>query len=272
MLGLEPGERALIVTCDDLGLCHAANMGIFRALREGIATSASLMVPAPWARDAAARHRGEDVGVHLTLNAEYDTLRWGPITVSPSLLDGDGGFPRQLDDLWDHADVEEVARECRTQIERAILWGFDVTHLSSHLGALTMRPEFFDVYLELAEEFRLPVRLPPTDQERLIGFPARKVAAERGVLSADHVVRLRRRLGAEGLERLVMDLQPGVTEMVVHPAVDTPELRSFCPDWATRVEQWSVLVESGDLEVMLSRAGVRLLGFRELRDALRRET
>ena len=35
------------------------------------------------------------------------------------------------------------------QIERAIYWGFDVSHLSAHMGALELRPEFFDVILEL---------------------------------------------------------------------------------------------------------------------------
>ena len=68
--------------------------------------------------------------MHLTLNAEHDRYRWGPITHAPSLLDGDGGFPRTIDDLWEHADLDEVRRECRAQIERAILWGFDVTHLA----------------------------------------------------------------------------------------------------------------------------------------------
>ena len=47
----------------------------------------------PVGADAAAQYRGEDVGVHLTLNSEWETYRWGPITQSSSLLDGDGGFP-----------------------------------------------------------------------------------------------------------------------------------------------------------------------------------
>ena len=84
------------------------------------------MVPCPWARDAAAMYRGEDVGVHLTLNSEWSNYRWGPITHSPSLLDGDGGFPRTVEDVWDHADLDEVRKECRAQVERAIYWGFDV--------------------------------------------------------------------------------------------------------------------------------------------------
>ncbi len=41
------------------------------------------MVPCPWARGAAAGYRGDDVGVHLTVNAEFDLYRWGPITHAP---------------------------------------------------------------------------------------------------------------------------------------------------------------------------------------------
>jgi len=74
--------------------------------------------------------------VHLTLKSEWETYRWGPITHSPSLLDGDGGFPRTVEDTWDHGDLEEVRKECRAQVERAILWGFDVSHLDSHMGTL----------------------------------------------------------------------------------------------------------------------------------------
>ena len=68
-------------------------------------------------------------------------------------------------DLWEHADIDEVRKECRAQIERAIYWGFDVSHISARLGALELRPEFFDVALELAVDFRLPLRLAGTDQQ-----------------------------------------------------------------------------------------------------------
>src|ERR1700728_1588665 len=192
-----------------------------------------LVVPGPWAREAAARYRGEDVGVHLTLNAEYDLFRWGPITHCPSLLDGDGGFPRTVEDLWDHADTDEVRRECRAQIERAVYWGFDVSHLSCHLAALESRPEFFDVALELAAEFALPLRLPDASAERQLGFPLRSLAAEEGVISPDHLVRAHRNRSLRGaLDQLLTDLQPGVTEVVLRPAQDTPELRAVVPDWA----------------------------------------
>src|SRR5581483_9079796 len=51
-------DRLVIINADELGLTRASNVGVYDALRHGAATSASLMVPAPWARDAAAGYRG----------------------------------------------------------------------------------------------------------------------------------------------------------------------------------------------------------------------
>jgi hypothetical protein len=268
-LHYDPEAMVLIVACDDLGLSHATNVGVYEALRSGMASTAGLMVPCPWAREAAARYRGEDVGVHLTLNAEYDLYRWGPITQAPSLLDGDGGFPRTVDDLWDHADLDEVRRECRAQIERAILWGFDVSHLSSHLAALEYRPEFFDVALELAAEFQLPLRLSAATAERQIGFPFRQRAAEEGVCAPDHLVRTRRRGARAVLDRLLVEVQPGVTEVVLRPAIDTAELRALAPDWASQVDDHDLVTTGQSLRVLADRAGVTVIGYRQLRELQR---
>jgi len=270
-LGFAADDSVLIVNCDDLGLSHAANVGTYDALRSGLATSASLMVPCPWAREAASRYRGEDVGVHLTLNAEHERYRWGPITQAPSLLDGDGGFPRTVTDLWDHADLDEVRRELRAQVERAILWGFDVSHLDSHMGALQLRPEFFDVYLDLALEFRLPIRLSGASTARAIGFPFRQLAAEEGVLFPDHFVHVGGVGSRRVIGRTVLDLRPGVTEVYVHPAVDTPEQRAFDDDWAARVDDHHLMVFDADLPGVLRRAEVHLIGYRRLRDLQRKD-
>jgi hypothetical protein len=269
-LGHDPDAKLLIVTCDDLGISYAANSAVYDALRNGIATSAGLVVPGPWAREAAARYRGEDVGAHLTLNAEYDLYRWGPVTHAPSLLDGDGGFPRTLVDLWDHADLDEVHKECRAQIERAIYWGFDVTHLSTHLAALELRPEFFDVALELAVDFGLPLRLAGAEQEHWTGFPFRQLAAEAGVLAPDRLLRSARGQSARSaLDSIMADPSPGVTEVVLRPALDSEELRAVMPDWAARVEDHSVGAAQHYLEALASRAGLALTSYRALRELQR---
>lgn len=269
-LGHSSDTRLVILNCDDLGECHAANEGIYDALRNGLATSASLMVPAPWAREAAARYRGDDIGVHLTLSADYELYRWGPITQAPSLLGGDGGFPTTVGDVWEHGDLDEVRRECRAQIERAIVWGFDVTHLDSHIGAMQLRPEFFDIYLDMAIEFRLPVRMVNTEHEGRVGFPFHQLAAEEDVLCPDNFIYVRS-LDRQNLPETLADLPPGVTELHLRPAADTPELRTLDTNWQSRVDDLELLSCSNSLIAMLKAAGIGLIGFRELRELQRGE-
>ena len=269
-LGHRPDAKLVIISCDDLGSSHAANVGVFRAMRDGVATAASLMVPAPWACHAAGGvEPDDDIGVHLTLNAEHGCYRWGPITHAPSLQSGEGGFPRTLEDLWDHADADEVLRELRAQVQRAIVWGVDVTHLAPHLSAITLRPEFFDVYLELAVEFRLPIRIPSTISAEQAGFPFRKLAAEEGVVFPDHFDHDWRAGSAQRVFDAVARLEPGVTEIHVQPTIDTPEVRAFAGDaaagWIADLE----LVTSDELRDRLEAAGAQLIGFRTLRDAMR---
>lgn len=262
--------KLLILNCAELGFCHAATEGVYGALRRGVGTSASLMVPAPWARHAASWYRGEDIGVRLTLNAEHDLYRWGPITQAPSLLDGDGGFPRTVTDVWDHADIDEVRRECRAQVERAVLWGFDVSHLDTHLDMLLLRPEFFDVYLELALDFSLPLRLLGAEAEHAVGFPFRTLAAEEGAIFADRFVTLPAVGASSALFHLLQTLEPGLTEVTLRPAVDTAELRAITEDWESRVADHVLLVDDRGLDRVISDAGVTLIGYRPLQAAMRR--
>ncbi len=269
-LGYDAGSKLVIINADDLGSCHSANVGVYECLATGTVTSATIMVPAPWAREASSRYRGEDVGVHLTLNAEYPLYRWGPITHAPSLLGGDGGFPRTMEDVWDHADLDEVRRECRAQVERAILWGFDVSHLDAHMGTLQIRPEFFDVYLDMAVEFGLPLRMVSAAMERYVGFPARAVAAEAGAVFSDHF-RLVPGVGSRGIfEKDIASLRPGVTEFYLHPAVDSAELRSLATDdWEARVDDHRMICAEDGVRRALDEAEATLIGYRPLRELAR---
>ena len=203
------------------------------------------------------------------------------------MLDGDGGFPRTAADLWDHADLDEVRRECRAQLERAIYWGFDVSHLDAHLDAVQLKPEFFDVFLDLADEFRLPLRLPDAGAQRLAGFPFRELAADRGVLSPDRVILGAGPTGAgpsaggaapaddEGagehakLVEMLADLEPGVTEISFRPALDTVELRAAAPDWKRRTADRELLEGDAAVAQAAEVADVELLGYRALRELMR---
>ena len=286
-LGLNPDTRAVILSCTNHGEHHAATSAVAQLQDAHPAVSAGLKVPCPWARHAAALHRGGDVGVRLTLNAEHDIYRWGPITLSPSLLDGNGGFPVTLEDLWDHADLDEVRRECRAQIERAIFWGFDVTHLSSHFDALLLRPEFFDVALDLAIEFNLPLELPDEAVLSRAGFRLRELAADEHIVSAGRVMELdqefavqRHNSGRTDTEATTAaflaflgDLRPGVTVLRISPAADTPEHRALTTSTAG-ISMFETMMAalpslSGSGFAALGK-DVRMITYRDLRNVQRR--
>ena len=269
-LGYEASQKLVIISCDDLGSCHAANIGVYEAIRNGIASCASVMVPAPWARHAAEMYDGEDIGVHITLNAEHALYRWGPITHAPSLLSGDGGFPRNVDDLWEHADPAEVLRECRAQIERATIWGFDVSHLAPHLSVITLRPEFFDIYLELAVEFQLPIRLPSTLTAEQAGFPFRRLAAEEGIVFPDHFDHDWRAGSRERVYNAIRNLQPGVTEIHIQPSIDTAEVRALTDHAEEWIDDLDLALHDTMVTDLLQQQDAIVIGYRELRAAMRR--
>src|SRR5215510_7458486 len=95
-LGHPANARLLVLHADDLGMSHSVNRATFEALERGWVTSASILVPCPWFPEVAAfarTHSQADLGIHLALNSEWTTLRWGPVSPSdqvPSLLDEHG--------------------------------------------------------------------------------------------------------------------------------------------------------------------------------------
>ncbi len=158
--------RQVVVHQDDVGMCHGANVAFLELSRRGIITSGSVMVPCPWFPEiaAAAADPALDLGVHLTLTAEKDHYRWGPISgpaTGAGLTDGDGYLWRDVASVRRHADPAAVASELRAQLERALAAGIDVTHLDAHMGT-ALAPEFCAAYLALGVEYRLPILLTRT--------------------------------------------------------------------------------------------------------------
>jgi hypothetical protein len=288
-LGFDPQDRVAVVHVDDLGMCHAANQGGFEALLAGPATCGSIMVPCPWfqeAADLARAHPGLDLGVHLTLNAEWPHYRWGPVAgrrAVPSLVDEQGFLPRTTLEVVQRARPEEVELELRAQIEMALAAGIDVTHLDAHMGT-AFYPPFLPVYAKLAVEYRLPVFAFRPEDEVLaaLGLVAfgpflRSLVASLGeagipVLDGFCADSLSFAEG-EGLahnRRRLAKLGTGVSYLICHAARGGEELLAVTPDSAHQreFERGFYGGEAGRRE--LEAARIRTTGMRGLRALVRR--
>jgi hypothetical protein len=132
-----------------------------------------------------------------------------------------------------------------------------------------LRPEFFDVYLELAVEFKLPIRLPSTISEEAAGFPFRSLARDEGIVFPDHFNHDWRSGSRERVLSALRELQSGVTEIHVQPAIDTPEVRALGDDAAGWVDDLALMTTDDELRAVLKDSGAVLIGYRELRNAMR---
>src|SRR6266545_6180502 len=167
-LGFSDSDRLVIIHTDDIGMCHASVQAFKDLWRFGTITSRAVMVPCPWFPAVAQMCRENpeiDMGVHATLNAEWESYRWGPVSTrdpESGLLDADGYFNQWHQAVYDNAKPEAVEREVNAQIERALAAGIDVTHVDSHMGTI-MNPKFIQSYIQAAASRLLPNMFPRMD-------------------------------------------------------------------------------------------------------------
>jgi chitin disaccharide deacetylase len=162
-----PAMTRIVIHADDVGMCHGANAAFVELSHLGAISAGSVMVPCPWASEVAAAAAVDpslDLGVHLTLNAEQQWYRWRPVSQPPAsagLTDGDGYLWRTVAQVRASAHPDAVEAEWRAQIDRAIAWGVDVTHLDAHMGS-ALAPEWCERYVALGVEYRVPALITST--------------------------------------------------------------------------------------------------------------
>lgn len=165
-LGYKQKDKLLIIHADDIGLNHSTNSAVINAFENGHINSGSVMVPAPNFEEFATFAKNNphfDLGLHITFTSELPKLRWGgvlPKATIPSLLNKDGFFYSNSAEFAKSAKIDEVELEFRAQIERAIQSGIKPSHLDTHMAALFENIELFELYLELAREYKIPAVIP----------------------------------------------------------------------------------------------------------------
>jgi predicted glycoside hydrolase/deacetylase ChbG (UPF0249 family) len=281
-LGYRATDRLLIINGDDTGMNHSANTATFDCMERGLMTSATVMVPCPWflevARYAKA-HPEKDFGIHLTHTSEWEVYRWGPAADKadvPGLVGPDGYLWRSIEDVYAHATPEQAEREARAQIKRALAAGMDITHLDSHMGAMQYDARYHRLYLKLAKEFRLPVRMGSPETYEKAGFPQiRQEAAAAGIVFPDRLIHEEQPEKGETRKafwtRILKNLKPGVTELYIHAGLRTEEMRATAYSWEDRATDYELFTTDPDIRKLVDDLHILRIGYRPLRDLMRRE-
>jgi len=286
-LGYSNDDRLVIIHTDDIGMCHASVQAFKDLWKFGTITSGAVMVPCAWFPAVAQMCRENpemDMGVHATLNAEWEVYRWSPLSTrdqAPGLLDADGYFHQWHQAVYDNAKVEAVDIEVNAQIERALAASIDVTHVDSHMGTI-MNPLYIQSYIQAAASRRLPNMLPRTNAKgiQMMG------AGEDELRTYESIMYQLESMGVPMLEgiiamplehdrdhlglakKLLSDVPVGITHFILHPSIDTPELRAICQDWQARVANYNAFM-SDDLKKFIEQEDIKLIGYRQIRDVMR---
>ena len=281
-LGYPAGTRLLIVHADDMGLAHAQDAASFAALEAGAVSSGSVLVPAPWAPEAiawAGKHPDADIGIHLTLTAEWPLLRWGGVLSRgevPSLYDEHGFLPASTAEVARHARADQVERELRAQLARARELGLRPTHLDTHMAGVMVTPEIFAAYLRVARENHLPAMIPAEllRNPQLLGVaPGLAELVRPEEVLVDHYVMAMPDVApdqwAAFYTRVIESLEPGtITQLIVHLGYDDAELKAVTAGQQPYGAAWRQrdldFFTSPATKKLLADHGVRLTTWREL--------
>jgi chitin disaccharide deacetylase len=212
----------LIIRGDDMGFSHAGNEALIKSNKEGIETSIEVIVPSPWFPEAVKllqKNPGIDVGVHLAITSEWESIKWRPVSDCVSLKDSCGYFYPMVfpnknypgrsikENHWQIADIE---KEFRAQIELAIKTIPRISHISSHMGCTDLDSQVTKLVLRLAKEYHLGF---PGASVQYIGYKGPSKTADEKLHS---------------FLNMLDSLKPGMTYVFVdHPALDGPEMRAI---------------------------------------------
>ena len=290
-LGFSNDDRVVIIHTDDIGMCQASIAAFAELWDFGVISSGATMVPCPWFLEAARFARDNpdvDLGVHVTLTSEWDTYRWGPVSTSDpnsGMIDPEGYFFRTSEEAQEHGDPDAVRVEIQAQIEKALSSGISATHVDTHMGTVGS-VKFIPSYLQLAAQYGLPPMIMRLDKDgwgeigiegELAEMAVQMVAQleEEGVPLLDRISGLELDRAKTRVERIAYaeqvlgELQPGLTHFIIHPSIDTPELRAITPDWSCRVADYEAF-KSEALRNIIKKNGIQVIGYRPVKELMSR--
>jgi predicted glycoside hydrolase/deacetylase ChbG (UPF0249 family) len=255
----------LVIRGDDMGYTHSGNEALIKCYKEGIEKSIEVIVPSPWFPEAVMllqQNPGVDVGVHLALTSEWETIKWRPLTDCASLKDSSGYFFPMVfanknypgrsikENQWKIADVE---KEFRAQIELALKKIPRISHLSAHMGCTNLSDEVRALTKKLAKEYKIPVE-PEMDYASMISYDGpHKTSAEK----------------IQSFIAMLNKLEPGKTYIFLdHPGLNNDELKAVYHIGYENVAEdrqgVTDLFTSEKVKEAIKQKGIELISYKDL--------
>ena len=290
-------DKYLIINADDFGMCHSANLAVFDLFKKGGITSATIMTPCSWAREAgiwAAKHPEYAVGVHLTFTSEWGNYRWSPIAHNntDSLRDSEDFMYHESDEFEKNCKIEEVAEEINAQIARFKSFGVEPSHLDNHMGSLygieTGRFELLTLTLATAGKCGLPFRFPGTFVPEMFSNDTLAVKIDLDMISSmfGQILDFAKSQKVampdflipgewngpqndsyenfkEYIYELYRSFPNGITETYIHPALESDELKAISGAWHRRVWEHRLFSDPQTLQ-HIKACGIELINYRDL--------
>jgi chitin disaccharide deacetylase len=259
--------KYLIVNADDYGHTAGVSEGIRYAHLKGIVTSTSAMMN--------NRHIEEELvrlvelcprigmGVHLVLTYGQPVQPVGSLPVLMHLSPDGQHFFKDLAAVADQVDLGEVKAEWQAQIDKFIsITGRPPDHLDGHHHIMCLNSNFYNIYLELAQQYGCAVRRPVDEKLAELGG---NNACDARVIMPD---RLDTRFYSDGvseamLDEMIIDISAGTTEWMCHPARVDAVIQHISDYNIRRADELDLLTQA-NLRQKIDRAGIRLISFGDL--------
>lgn len=261
-LGFPPDSRLLIIHADDLGMAHSIDRATFEALENHWVTSASILVPCAWFPEVARwaeDHRDFDLGVHLTLNSEWENYKWRPLSKPgiSSLTDSHGYLPSNAKFVKAHVVPDDAEREARAQIDTAIAAGIKVSHIDTHMQTFLRINRLFNIYWKLGQSYKIPIAmgkgslLKDSRGSRRVVYGTEEVTVNSEMIPLDHVLLITKAPQSgwlQAYEQMLSAQPPGTYELVVHLGYNDEELQAI----TAHQSEWGAQWRQNDLDVVRS--------------------
>ena len=282
-LGFPAGSKVVIFHVDDSGMCHDANVGTKDALLNGVACSTSTMFPCAAAPEFMEMWKANptwDVGVHLTMTAEWKNYRWAPLAgkeTVPGLVDKEGCMWHEVFQVAKSATPDEVEKEIRAQVDRCLGFGMKPTHLDSHMGTMFV-PQYVEPYVKVGIELGIPV-LMPGGHMQYVGQnnPAASTLAgqvaqqlwDAGLPVIDDINTGDFPKGVanktEQVCQFLREMKPGITYFIVHCTRPSALFEHISGSGGKRLAETEVMI-SPEVRKVVEEQGIILTSWRELKE------